>query len=193
MNRHAVLPAVAAVFLCGCLNLEPVSDPTRHFVLGSMAPAAETTRATPGMTLGLSPVVLPEYLARPWLAVRTSENEIHYSDFNRWGEQLDRGIQRALARNLSQLVDSSRIWMDSWRQDEVDTVVRVVVHQFDVDVNGRVVLDAQWQVLKGNGSSGQRLIERQGPPPAKDPAGAVQAMSAALEDFSRDVAAAIRH
>ena len=92
------LTALLCFVGAGCLNLEPAADPTRHFLLSSMPADAESSGpAESGLSLGIAPVSVPAYLGRPWVVVRTSDTEIRYSDYFKWGEHLDKGIQQTLA------------------------------------------------------------------------------------------------
>jgi len=184
-----VLGAVTA----GCLNLKPTEDPTRYFLLTRAGSAQEaSTVKGQGPALGIAQVDVPVYLTKPWMVVRTSETEIRYSDFNKWGEHLDKGIQRVLSEQLTGLLGTDRVYRNFWNQDDVDIKVKLSVHKFEVDLNGRAVLEAQWQITGERVSAGHRVIEKVGPAPNADAAGAVQTMSEALAELSRVIATEIQ-
>lgn len=195
--RPPFLTVLLASFLCvgvsGCLNLKPVEDPIRYFLLSPMdLPEEAVTRGSNDLSLGVEPVIVAPYLNRPWLVQRTSETEIRYSDFYKWGEYLDRGIQRAMIDNLSRLLGTDRIHISTWRKEAVDVELRLVVLRFDVDREGQVTLEAQWTVEGATSVAGHRVIVMRGPDPARDPAGAVKAMSTALGELSMAIAGDIQ-
>jgi len=195
--RHPVSFASLATLLCvvaaGCLNLKPKADPTRYFLLTRTAskPLAASDGKEDVISLGIAPVAVPAYLTKPWMVIRTSGTEIRYSDFNKWGEHLDKGIQRVLAEDLSLLLGTDQIHLSAWKQEDVQAELTLSVHQFEVDTRGQVVLEAQWQLSGKHPFTGQRRIEVDGPDPASDPAGAVRAMSQALDELSRVIASEI--
>jgi hypothetical protein len=140
------------------------------------------------VALGIEPTITAPYLDRPWIVQRTSENEIRYSDFFKWSERIDKGVQRVMVNNLSRLLGTDRILVNSWRRDSVDYELRLVILRFDVDLEGRTVLEAQWNIEGRGTASGNRSVVKKGPSVAADPAGAVATMSAALADLSTSIA-----
>lgn len=194
MNARTQLSLAAlALLFClggsGCLNLKPVADPVRYFLLTPMelSEPLESAVSRP-VSLGVEPVTIPSYLARPWMVVRTGETEIHYSDNYKWGEQVDKGIQRIVAQNLAQLLGTDQVYLNTWRKASVDLELRLVILRFDVDESGQVVLEAQWQLNGTTSSTDHHMVRKQGPDPFKDPGGAVAVMSEALAELSQSVA-----
>ena len=176
----------------GCLNLKPVEDQIRYFVLSSMDRTGDPVYPdTSNVAIGLEPVIVAPYLTRPWVVQRTGENELMYSDFYKWSETMDRGIQKVMVDNLGQLLGTDRILVSAWRRDAVHYEVRLVILQFDVDTDGKTVLEAQWTIEGNQPIAGQQSIVKHGPSVASDPAGAAATMSAALADLSRAIASDI--
>jgi uncharacterized lipoprotein YmbA len=174
----------------GCLKLKPVEDPVRYFLLTPVephrTPATDPSATSTPIAVGIEHVELPAYLSRPWLVVRTSPTEIRYSDYWKWGEHLDQGIQRVVAENLARhLGPAGNVYLHPWRKHSVAVELRLTVRQFDVDEHGQVQLEAQWQWEGSRTGSGQRVIRRSGPAPHTDPAGAVASLSEALGELSR--------
>lgn len=173
----------------GCLDLKPVDDPTRYFLLSSLNATAQPSREPAhALSLGLAPVTVPDYLESPWMVVRVSDTEIRYSDFHKWGEPLNKGIQRVLAEDLGPLLDTDAVKLNAWRKGAVDTAIEVTINRFDVALEGQVVLDAQWQVTGDATKVSHKVIRRAGPSAQTDPAGAARTMSEALGDLSRAMA-----
>ena len=171
--------------LAGCAGSEPV----RYYVLSA-------TLAGPGgvaardIAVGVGPVELPEYLDRPQIVTRTSQNELNVADFDRWAGSLKDNTIWVLAENLAILLPSQRVSVYPWkRATPVDYQVTVQVTRFDRLENGESVLAARWRVLDGGG---RELLSRTSTyretPAGPDYAATVAAMSQNLEAFSRDLA-----
>ncbi len=98
--RSAFLATSAAALLLtsGCQIVPDAKpDPTRFYVLSNPDTADYVPGEVSGITLGLSEIRLPRYLADSRaMAVRNSANGITYRDFDRWAEPLDEGSKRVL-------------------------------------------------------------------------------------------------
>lgn len=198
----AALLLAAGLGLTGCLNLKPAKTTVRHFVLSAAPnPLAATAAAAAGAgreggaALGLWPVSLPGYLDNKRLAVRLGAQEIEYHGTLLWGEPLAQGVQRVLAEHLAAL-GAGQVCLSDWRAEDVRVEVTVRILRFEPDTAGAVRLDADYRLHAPGGGAllhaGVARIEQPGPPLSEDPEGAVQAMSAALADLGRELAAAIR-
>lgn len=182
--------------LTGCFGfLKPVPSLARHFVL-TPAASVETSPASSGpLAVGVGPVKLPAYLFNSSLAVRKGANEIDYSQDALWAERLDTGIQRVLAANLATQFHTDKIRLSSWRSEDVSAEVYVAIEQFDVDAEGKGVLMARWRILAPGGEtllrSGGSSLQRPGPPPDKDPSGAVTTLSELVGDLGKQLAQAL--
>ena len=60
-------------------------------------------------TIGVFPVAMPDYLDRPQVVTRVSENEIKLDEFNRWAEPLKENFYTVLVENLSTLLSNEKI------------------------------------------------------------------------------------
>lgn len=181
--RAALLGGVLA--LTGCASSESV----RYYVL-SATPAGPSGAAVRDIPVGVGPVEFPEYLDRPQIMTRTSQNELSMADFDRWAESLKDNTIRVLAENLATLLPSQRVVTYPWkRATPVDYQVTVQVSRFDRLEQGESVLAVRWRVLDGGGGE---LLSRTSTyretPTGSDYAATVAAMNRNLEAFSRDVA-----
>lgn len=129
-----VLPFL--IFLSGCINLSPNADPSRFYLLTADASCGKECK-----DIGLSPVQVPEYLSKPYMAKRVG-SEIKYNQIDRWAEPLKVNIERVLGENLSAGIPP---WPANY---EPSNKVSVVIHDFILE-NESVVLVANWQVNKG--------------------------------------------
>jgi hypothetical protein len=190
MNDRLLIVARAVLMggllvLAGCAGSEPV----RYYVL-SAAPARSDGAAARDIAIGVGPVKLPEYLDRPQIVTRTSQNELSMADYDRWAESLKDNTIRVLAENLAVLLPSQRVSVYPWkRATPIDYQVAVQVTRFDRLENGASELAVRWRVLDGGG---RELLSRTSTyrqtPAGPDYPATVAAMNQNLQAFSRDVA-----
>lgn len=169
------------------------------YVLSSLPlPVDDSVAAAPagpasGPTLGIGPVSLPPYLDRPEIVTRTGSHQLQLAEYHRWGEPLEDNIARVLGENLAVLVPSENVVSFPWRRSAgIDYQVIVEVREFERGADGDVSLRARWQVRRGDG---QRVVTRDSniaqPARGSDYGAIATAMSGALEQLSREIAAAI--
>ncbi len=183
--------------LAGCLDLgKGTQQSTRLYVLSPMTTAEPAIPSRQGgdFALGVGPLALPSYLNRPQIVTRIDDNEIIIADFDQWAEPLNRSFQRVLTENLSLLLDTDADYPHPWRRTLRPTYrLRLAVIRFDANPTGDAVLIARWEVLDTRGqplTDKTRSVYRQ-TMAREDMAGVVTAMSLALADLSREIAAAI--
>jgi uncharacterized lipoprotein YmbA len=180
----------------GCQSLRPVTDLTRYYVLSSSALAASGAPPNQDLRIGIAPVELPGYLQSTRIALRTGTNEIGYSEYRQWAEHLDKGIQRILASDLSILLSSARVISSAWQSGDVKAEVYVSMRRFELDQSGQATLECEWRILSPGGGRVLRLdhalINKKGPPLARNPTGAVNTLSQALGELSNQIAAALK-
>ncbi len=183
--------------LAGCLDLgKGTQQSTRLYVLSPMTTAEPAIPSRQGgdFALGVGPLALPSYLNRPQIVTRIDDNEIIIADFDQWAEPLNRSFQRVLTENLSLLLDTDAVYPHPWRRTLRPTYrLRLAVIRFDANPTGDAVLIARWEVLDTRGqplTDKTRSVYRQ-TMAREDMAGVVTAMSLALADLSREIAAAI--
>jgi uncharacterized protein len=194
--RWFMVLVASSLGLSGCLNLHPVVDRTRFYVLTPLQTTAADTPVTGHYpAVGIGRVDIPDYLQGKQIAVRKGTDEIEYSETVQWAERLDKGIQRVLGANLAAVLGSTNVVLSAWRRSDVQREIYVSVQRFESNDQGRVELEARWRIMSpgagGTHGTGLSTITKQGPAPATDPGGAVAAMSEALRDLSREIAAAL--
>jgi hypothetical protein len=198
--RRTVLLVLLA-FLGGCSFLSAAPDPTRFFVLASIAelpeqaPAPEPDPSFGTVFVGVGPVTLPQYLLRPQFVHRVATNRVDIDEFVRWAEPLDNNFARALAQNLRGLLGTDRIVAFPWlAASDPDYQVRVDVVRFEATTGGQAELLARWTVRKPGAL--RAFVARESRftrlAASATPDAEVLALSEALADFSREIADAIQ-
>ncbi|MBM3225390.1 MAG: membrane integrity-associated transporter subunit PqiC [Candidatus Tectomicrobia bacterium] len=101
----------------------------RLYVLTPLTPGATSTlaTATQGLTIGVGPVELPQYVNRPQMVTGHHASELHSAALAQWAEPLQSGFIRVLAENLSLLLGTERIALFPWKSfiPEYQVVIEV--------------------------------------------------------------------
>jgi len=183
------------LFVTGCSSiLAPQPDPARFYLIAPMAGDARTAAARNDLSIGVGPVNLPEYVQRQALVVRTSPTEVRPSDIDYWAEPLGQNVTRVLGENLGALVGTDRIFaFPSPGILKTDYQVVVTFLSFEQDSAHQGVLSARWEIRvpKSETVLITRVTSVTKPAAGAGMDGGVAALSAALADLSRDIAAAV--
>jgi uncharacterized lipoprotein YmbA len=185
--------------LGACVNLGGgTQQTTKFYVLNSLYSAKEdieAKKAVDDAVIGVGPVQLPEYVNRPQIITRTSNNELEVASFARWAESLESNFSRVLAENLAVLLSTDRVIVYPWKGAvTVDYQVELEVTRFDGILGGPVSMRARWTVLGDNGEELllRRLSSLSTPTETNSYEALVAAQSQLLADLSRQIAQGIQ-
>ena len=165
-NKHWILVVIlTGSFLSGCLGTNPVT-PTRFYVLTPAQYETSLVSKTvgedsqaPKISLEITALRLPQYLEKPQIVTRTSENRLELAEYHQWGGDLRKNMNRVFARNMSALLSSPHVAVAPFRRStSPDFRVEVDVMQFEADSFGQVRFSAQWRLFRGR--SGEPLATR---------------------------------
>ena len=157
---YLIVATVLSLMIQGCTGTRP----STFYILNpiSRAPAPQITESkTQSIGVLLGPLSIPEFLDRPQIVTRSSENILRLAEFHRWGGSFQTNILRILGENLSILLNSDRILM--FRQQTlfpVDYGVTLDVHQFDGELGSTVVLNVDWVVIDQRDRKKSKLKNR---------------------------------
>jgi uncharacterized lipoprotein YmbA len=189
--------AVLTAALCGCLNLKPVPDPTRFYVLPCPAVSNQLPAATRlGWSVCVAKVETPAYLDRPAIAVRQADNRIEYLELHQWAEPVQEGLSRCLREGLAGLLGPGRVAPLQYRRPAGPCLeVQASVAQFELAAAGQAILRVRWRLVEtGTGRVRHAQISElvhPTPAPTAAPAKAVDALSQVVALWSRQVAEAV--
>lgn len=128
------------------------SQPSSFYVLSyeeSDAQSGSVTTMRDGLSLGIGPVELPQYLDRPQIVTRANDNQLTLEEFDRWGGRLKENFTAVLAEVLSDELSTDRIQVHPWSTpSRVQYQVVVQVTNFDTNLNGRSILHARWSIVE---------------------------------------------
>lgn len=198
----SLLALIASIGLASCA----VSDPTQFYTLSREAAppssaasgsiARSSLDATGTVGIGIGPIIMPGYLDRSQVVIRTGADKIEISTFHRWAEPLEDGISRVLADEIAARVPTERVVTFPWRgvvARAIQYQVVVAVLRFDGRQGGDVTLDARWRILASNGS--ELAVRRSTVIQGVEGSGyepMIAAMDRALGILSREIAGEIR-
>jgi hypothetical protein len=141
MKKNIIVAATAsiAILLCAC-------GPTPKTYYYLLQPTENTdTMSAKAYSVGIGPIAVAEYLQRPQM-ITTEDNKINYSDFQRWGEPLDKAFTRVIAMNLAASLNNNNIIPFPWRSDEIPEIrVRIIVTELN-RVGDQASLTVRWNV-----------------------------------------------
>ena len=192
MKKHSIITLFALILLLvGC-----ASTPNSHFyVLSALSPHTEdsvTPEQSPSLFIGTVPI--PDHLTRPVILTQTDDNELAYSEFHRWGGDLDNNIRETLTLNLSELLSSNQIFRTK------PSGINFVDYRIDLQINylsgtlgKEAQLQASWSIyaLKSEEFITIQSFEKTVPLTDESRNSYVSAQSKILADLSREIAAAI--
>ncbi len=188
----AGIAALTVMIFSGCAGTSP---PVTFYTLSmdvSKAQSASAGTACSGKGIAVGPVSWPRYLDQPRIVTRTGPNTLGFDEFHRWGGTLEDDFKRILIKNLSGLLQTSKLadFRKTLRYTP-DYRVELGVKQFDGQLGGEVILDAVWVIvdqetgkaLELHGSTITKQI------PGMDYAALASASSLAVAELSREIAA----
>lgn len=209
--RRASLCALAAgliaLSISGCVRLlEPRQSNITYYLFNR--PSGDTLSTdTTGVEVGLRKPRLASYLDATRIVARRGPNRVQFSEFQRWGENLGRGINRVVALNLETHPGIRSAEVAPWSEDATfDSVLQLEVLRFegkgpeppgpeaDEDVpvpEGRSQMAVRWTIYGPEGETVQaRGLTRHERDdwPVDDYGALVSRLSASLEVLANDIA-----
>ena len=152
MSVKIIFFILVSVFLTGCISNQ--AKPKYFYVLNphySSEALLKDEQKIDGIAVLISTLLLPPYLERKQIVTRRSDNQLFFSDENRWGGKLRKNLQRVLVKNLSHELSSSNIATTPLRLTLKDAyIVDIEISQFELNADNKVVLSAQWRLRSRN-------------------------------------------
>ncbi len=195
MNKQTLLTyaTMAALMMTGCAS----SPDAKFYTLSAIdryAPPVSLTTALQNVAVKVGPVSIPDALDQSQIISRTGKNRLIVDEFHRWGGDLQLTIQLVLAENISLLLPTEQVILN---QDvtPLPADYQVIVHfrEFDGELGGTVMLNADWTIVrfgKKNIVRGGKLVFRENTTGPGYQA-YVAAQSRLLAKFSREIVAEI--
>ena len=98
-----------------------------------------------GVAVGVGPIELPAHLNRSQIVTRATDYRLDLSESHQWAEPLKDSVSRVIAINLSNMLESNRVYVVPRRQKiSLDFQVSIDVARFDGELGEAAVLGARW-------------------------------------------------
>ncbi len=143
--------ALLLLMVAGCGS----SPRSNHYLLTtdvSTPPDGETP------SLGIGPVVVPEFLNRNSMVYSRQGNQLEISSTERWAEPLEAGIKRVVGINLASSLDTQDIRYFPWNAGKPPEFgISISVLSLDAD-DDEATLEAEWRVFRP--ATGESVVRR---------------------------------
>lgn len=146
-----------AIFISSCS-----SGPKTQFY-GLFASAADeiTYTSTTGLhnttsnhSIGIGPVILPDYLDNPAIVSRTDSQQLRISGYNAWAGDLKNQITRVVSDNISTYLKNDAVWGFPWdTRSRPHYQIRIVIEEFSGVLGKDVTLKVKWSLLATHAKS----------------------------------------
>jgi len=147
MMRSPLLVALLGLVALGC------SRPSPTVTFHTLTPLAKPAPAARPLALEIMPVQLPELLQRSQIVVLEDRGVHRLATTHRWGNTLEKDLQRVLMENLSALLGSPSVV--SYPQGGANGAtyrLALDVSQCDGAPGGTLQFRATWRVTRLDGS-----------------------------------------
>jgi hypothetical protein len=182
--------AAALLAVAGCGTTPPPTFYQLEETAGTQLSGLER-----GIAVGVGPINVASYLDRPQIVIRGAGHQLELSEFNRWVEPLTDSISRVIIINLSNSLESTRVYKVPRRNKTIPLEFRIEIDiaRFDGELGGDALLVARWTIYgrqdkalltkvsiirESSGGEGFDLL--------------IAAQNRALQNLSREIFAAIR-
>jgi uncharacterized protein len=137
--------ALCLMALSGCFLMK--SQPAHYYTLNAMQQPAVHPDFNLRFMVSVGPVILPDSLRRPQIAIRTNDNQMDFSEFHKWAGPLTDETKRILAENLGILLAEEGATVSTDELPiEPDYRVVVNINRFDGMPGETVLLNAVWTI-----------------------------------------------
>lgn len=134
------------VTIAGCAR-----GPSPDFYVLHATPNESIVGVERGVAVGVGPVELPAHLNRSQIVTRDTDYRLELSESHQWAEPLKESVSRVIAVNLSNILESNRVYVIPRRQKvALDFQVSIDIARFDGVLGESAVLGARWTLFGKN-------------------------------------------
>ena len=151
----SVIISITILLLGACVSVVPKSthvEPTNYLLtpVDSNLSTSDSDFLN-GMSFYVRQVELDPYLEGSGLVSRTESNKVEFSNLHRWGEPLDEGIARVVAKNLSIVLGTLNYSAYPHRKKpQCDLEIGLHIERFEKIPGSKVTLVGTWQLFRNN-------------------------------------------
>ena len=125
--------ACLALFLSGCISMS--NSPTPRFYMLQAVKADQAVKKiniASDVLVGVGPVKIPEYQDRPQIVTQSKGKMLNFAQFDRWGESLDRGVERLIGEDLTIMLPGAKFILYPWNPS-IPVKYQVIVEIVQLD------------------------------------------------------------
>jgi uncharacterized lipoprotein YmbA len=151
----SIILFITLILLGACVSVVPKSthvEPTNYLLT-----PVDSNLSSPdsdflnGMSFYVRQVELAPYLEASGLTSRVESNKVEFSNLHRWGEPLDEGIARVVAKNLSIVLGTLNYSAYPHRKKpQCDLEIGLHLERFEKVSGAKVTLVGTWQLFRKN-------------------------------------------
>ena len=147
---HRTILTVIMMVSTGC-----GTSPKPDFYHLEQDASTQLTGLERGLAIGIGPVNMAPYLDRPQIVTRSGNHRLEMSEFNRWSEPLKISVSRVIGVNLSNLMETNRVYLLPRRNKSIplDYQVAIDIPRFDGQLGGDARLTARWSLYRTDGQA----------------------------------------
>jgi uncharacterized lipoprotein YmbA len=190
-RRLAALLLVSFAAAC-----TPPVPPPHLYVLSPMVPPLTGEHPTAGLPIVMVALTqVPDFLDRPQLVERTSDTALKLVETDQWAERLSTNISRVVAQNLAVMVPAdASIPLPVRGALPYKFQVVISLNNLELAQSGEVLLAGRWSITDADGTKelAARSVSLHEKAAGAGIPAAVDAMSHALGEVSRDIAEQIK-
>lgn len=139
---------VALSFLFGCSSSGPKTKFYGLFPLNNEDIQTRYPITTKTLSIGIGPIILPDYLINPAIITRTQTQHVRISGYHAWAGDLQKEISRISADNLSSLLNVDSVWAFPWdTRDRPRYQIRVIIEELSGILGGNIELRVKSSIL----------------------------------------------
>lgn len=140
VNRLICIMLATVVCTAGCAKGVPSDFYVLHATTSESLVGAER-----GVAVGVGPIEVPAYLNRSQIVTRATDYQLDLSESHQWAEPLKENVSRVIAVNLSNMLESNRVFVIPRRQKvSLDFQVAIDIARFDGQLGESANLGARW-------------------------------------------------
>ncbi|KJS29420.1 MAG: hypothetical protein VR64_19730 [Desulfatitalea sp. BRH_c12] len=189
--RGWVAVILTLAVLSGCRS---ASSGVAYYTLDALTAQTTPMPSAAAPAIGIGAVMLPDYLDRPQLVMRTTPNALRIDEFHRWAGPLSETLPRVLAENLMVLTGSVRIARQPWDVGfQPEILVSLQIYRFEGFSDGlvRLVTAVTLTDRRAGGESRTWTVDLQEKAGGSDYSDLVAAQSRLWAALSRQIAEAV--
>ncbi len=146
MMKNILLTSILITLLSACTSSREYK--VTYYLLTPYSAQAEPfevlhqqVEASKKIALYLQDVRLPQYLKQMQLVMLKSDNQLHFSRYHLWAENIEQSIRKSLKQALTQVV-----WLNQSMNIETSNPVNLVIEidDFYPTIQGKVVLTGRY-------------------------------------------------